>query len=108
MDPRAERIRISVQNLLIQHLFIIVRPHERHGVSNYQRLDSLFNGFVSAYITENTKAAHYWPLCEGNLRVIGGFPAEMASIAESVSISWRHKDHVPIVSNINSTYQSES
>ena len=40
-------------------------------------------------IKENIKAPRHWPLC-GEFTGTGEFPAQMASNAENVSISWRH------------------
>ena len=40
---------------------------------------------------ENIKVPSHWPLC---WEFTGEFPAQMASNAENVSISWRHHDNV--------------
>ena len=40
--------------------------------------------FVKAQVKENIKALRHWPL------VTGGFPTQMASMTENVSIWWRH------------------
>ena len=42
-------------------------------------------------IKESIKATRHWPLC-WELTGTGEFPAQMASNAENVSISWRHQD----------------
>ena len=47
--------------------------------------------FIQAQIKENTKAPRHWPLCgefTGDRRI----PAQMASIAENVSIGRHHHD----------------
>ena len=52
------------------------------GVSNHQPHDWLLNHlFVTG-------------LCEGNSSLTGEFPAQRASNTESVSIWWRHQNHV--------------
>ena len=45
--------------------------------------------FIRAQIKENIKAPCHWSLC-GEFIGTGEFPAQMASNAENVSISWRH------------------
>ena len=47
--------------------------------------------FIQAQIKENIKAPRHWPLC-GEFTGTGEFPAQMASNAENVSISWRHHE----------------
>ena len=48
--------------------------------------------FVQKSIQVNNKEIindpHYWPLCEWNTPVTGGFSSQRASYAESVAISW--------------------
>ena len=39
---------------------------------------------------ESTKAPHHWPICEEELLLTDGLPAQKASNAESASMSWRH------------------
>ena len=46
--------------------------------------------FIQTQIKENIKAPRHWPLCVWNSPGTGEFPAQMASYAEYVSISWRH------------------
>ena len=48
--------------------------------------------FVQAQIKENIKAPHHWPLCEENPPGTEGFPSQMASNVENVSIWLRHHD----------------
>ena len=65
--------------------------NERHGISNHQPLDCLLNASFRCRFKENIKAPHHWPLCReftGDL----WFPAQRASNAENVSISWRHHE----------------
>ena len=47
--------------------------------------------FIQTQIKENIKASRHWPLC-GEFTGTGEFPAQRASCAENVSISWRHRD----------------
>ena len=52
-------------------------------VSNHQPHDCLLNLLFRRRSKKNIKAPRHWPLC-------GEFPAQMASYAENVSISWSH------------------
>ena len=47
--------------------------------------------FIQAQIKENIKAPRHWLLC-GEFSGTGEFPAQRASIAENVSIWWRHHE----------------
>ena len=38
----------------------------------------------------NIKASHYWPFCEENPSVTGGFSSQRVSNLESISMSWFH------------------
>ena len=50
------------------------------------KITSLFTQqFIKEQMKENIKNPRHWPL-----RVIGEFPAQMASNAENVFIRWRH------------------
>ena len=49
----------------------------------HRQLD-FFQQFLHASITENIKAPHHWPLCEGNPPVTGGFPSQRASNEGSI------------------------
>ena len=59
------------------------RHNGRVGVSNHQSRDCLLNRFMRR---SKITSKH----CTGNSPVTGEFPAEMASNAVNVSISWRH------------------
>ena len=48
--------------------------------------------FIQEQIKENFKDPRHWPLCGHRSPVTGEFPAQMASKAENVSISWRRRD----------------
>ena len=61
------------------------RNKERDGVSNHRRLEGLFRRK-----SKKTSKLRFTGLCEGNSAVTGGFPSQGASIAENVSIWWRH------------------
>ena len=66
--------------------------HNGHsGISNHQPQDCLLNGLFRGR-TKKTSELHATGLCEGNSPVTGEFPAQRASIAEKVSIGWRHHD----------------
>ena len=56
---------------------------------NHQPYDCLLNCLFKAQIKENIKAPRHWPLWG---EFPGEFPAQRASTAENVSISWRHHD----------------
>ena len=57
------------------------RDNERNSVSNHQTRHCLLNRLF--------KASRHWPLW-GESPLTGEFPAQMASNAENVTISWRH------------------
>ena len=65
------------------------RHNGRDGVSNHPPHDCLLNRFIQTQINENITAPRHWPLCG---EFTGEFPAQMASNAENVSISWRHHE----------------
>ena len=65
------------------------RHNERDGVSNYRRLDCLFNRLFR-YKSKKTSKLRVTGLCKENSPVICEFPAQRASNAENVSIWWRH------------------
>ena len=69
------------------------RHNERDGVSNHRRLDGLHNRLFRSRSQKTSKLC-VTGLCEGNSPVTGEFPAQMASNAENVLISWRHNGHV--------------
>ena len=59
------------------------------GVSNHQPHHCLPNRFFWRILTKTSKV-RVTGLCAVNSPVTGEFPAQMASNAENVSISWRH------------------
>ena len=63
------------------------------SVSNHQRNDSLLNRLFRRR-SKQTSKLRVTGLCAGNSPVPGEFPAQMASIAENVSIWWRHHDNL--------------
>ena len=64
--------------------------HNRHdGVSNHQPNDCLLNHLFRCR-SKKTSKLRIAGLCAGNSPVTGEFPAQMASNAENVSISWCH------------------
>ena len=64
--------------------------HNGHdGVSNHQPRDCLLNRLFRRR-SKKTSKLRVTGLCAGNSPGTGEFPAQMASNAENVSISWRH------------------
>ena len=59
------------------------------GVSNHYPRDCLLNRLFRRR-PKKTSKLHVTGLCAGNSPVTGEFPAQRASSAENVSISWRH------------------
>ena len=77
------------------------RHNERDGVSDHRRLDCLLNCLFSRKWNKTSKL-RVTGLCEGNLPVTGGFPSQMTSNAENVSIRWRYHVRCSIaVANIS-------
>ena len=68
---------------------IMVTPNDRHGVSNYRSTECLFNDLLRL-TTKKHQRSKLLSLCEGNPHVTDLFPAQKDSIAENVSIWWRH------------------
>ena len=66
---------------------ITVMSHE-YGISNCCQLDCLFKSFFR--ITAKHQSSLSLALCEGNRQMIGGFPSQRDSNAESFSMSWHH------------------
>ena len=62
-------------------------------VSQITSLMIVTQPFIQAQIKENIKAPRQWPLCWEFIGD-GKFPAQMASNAENVSISWRQNEFV--------------
>ena len=77
--------------LLAFRLFQIMtwRHNENDGVSNHQRLDCLLNRLLGRR-SKKTSKPRITGLCEGNPPVTDCFSSQRASIAENVSIWWRH------------------
>ena len=67
------------------------RYNEHEGVSNHQPHDCLLNRIFRRR-SKKTSKFRVTGLCEGNSPVPGELPAQRASNAENVSISWRHHD----------------
>ena len=67
------------------------RHNENDGVSNHQPHDCLLN-HLSKRRSKKTSKLRVTGLSAGNSPVTGEFPAQKASNAENVSISWRHHD----------------
>ena len=66
-------------------------PNGRDGVSNHQPHDCLLNRLFRRRSKKSWKL-RVIGICAGNSPGIGEFPAQVASNAENVSISWRHHD----------------
>ena len=67
----------------------------RDGVSNRQPYDCLLNRLFR-HRSKKISKLRVTGLCVGNSPVTGEFPAQMASNAENVSISWSHHDAQPL------------
>ena len=81
------------------------RHNDHAGVSNHQPHGCLLNRLFRRK-SKKTSKLRVTGLCVGNSPGTGEFPAQMASYAENVSISWRH--HVwlrSILSNIRKLYK---
>ena len=65
------------------------RHNKLDGVSNHRRLDYWLNRLFRRRSKKASKL-RVTGLCEGNSPVTGKFPSQRASIAEIVSIWWRH------------------
>ena len=61
----------------------------------YNEPDGVSNQPLFRRRSKKTSKLRVTGLCEGNSPVTGEFPAERASIAENVSIWWRHHDSDP-------------
>ena len=71
------------------------RHNGRDSVSNHQPHDCLLNRLFRRRSKKASKR-RVTGLCAGNSPGTGGFPSQMASNAENVSIWWRHHD-IPFV-----------
>ena len=77
-------------------LFWFWRHNGRGSVSNHQPHDCLLNRLFRCWCrSKKTSKLRVTGLCVENSSGTGEFPAQMASNAENVSISWRH--HVATV-----------
>ena len=88
------RVKIShhTQSNTCKSLSVLHWLHdERDGVSNHHRSDCLLNRLLRRRLKKTSKL-RITGLCAGNSPVTGEFPAQRASNAENVSISWRHHD----------------
>ena len=74
---------------IVYHMSLRWRHNGRDGVSNHQPHDCLLNRLFRRGSTKTSKL-RVTGLCAGNSLGTGEFPAQMASIAENVSIWWRH------------------
>ena len=83
------------------------RHNGRDSVSNHQPHDCLFNRLFRRR-SKKTSKLRVTGLCEGNSPVTGGFPAQMASNAENVSIWWRHHELNILDMNWNSLNSDNS
>ena len=79
----------TLQMTMIAERTLQLRHNGRDNVSNHQPHDCLLNRLFKAQIKETSKL-RITALCEGDSPVTGEFPAQRASIAEKVSIWWRH------------------
>ena len=66
-----------------------LRHNECNGVSKHQRLACLLNCLLRRR-SKKTSKLHVTGLCDVNPPMTGGFPSQMDSNAENVSIWWRH------------------
>ena len=94
---------MNLMNLYLVIMNSLKRRHNaRHGVSNHQQLDGLYN-YLFTLTSKKTSKSALPALCEGNPpdtggfppqrasnAVSGGFPSQRDSNAESLSIAWRH------------------
>ena len=68
------------------------RHNESDGVSYHQRLQCLLNSWFRRR-SKKTSKLRVTGFCPGNSPVTGEFPDLRASIAENVSIWWRHDEN---------------
>ena len=80
---------ISLNWLYIVQLALQWRHDGHDSISNHQPHDCLLNRLFRRRSTKTSKLS-VTGLCAGNSPGTGGFPAQMASYAENVSIWWRH------------------
>ena len=84
-------MHVSEEEGTQQGFFLPLQWHHnaRDGVSNHQRLHCLLNCWFRRR-SKKTSKLRVTGLCDGNSTVPGEFPAQKASNAENVFISWRH------------------
>ena len=70
---------------------ITVTSYGHNGVSDHHPLECLRNRLFRRR-SKKTSKLRVTGLCEGNPPVIGGYPSQRASNAESISTWWRHHD----------------
>ena len=73
--------------------------------SQITRLAILYSTVYSYADKNNIKAPRHWPLC-GEFTGDGEFPAQRASNADNVSISWRHHALQPAKLAYHITYDN--
>ena len=67
--------------------------NEHDDISNHMRFDCLLSHLFRCRSKKISKL-HVIGLCEGNSPVTGKFPTQRASIADNVSIWWRHDQYL--------------
>ena len=82
---------VTVNTLLYFAMTFQWRHNGRDDVSNHQPQDCLLNHLFRRG-SKKTSKLRVTGLCAGYSPVTGEFPAQMASNAENVSISWRYND----------------
>ena len=96
MSTRLPSNRVSSNQITLIHCLKIKslqrRYNGRDGVSNHQPHDCLLN-YLFRRRSRKTSKLRVTGLCAGNSPVTGEFPAQMASNAENVAISWRHNEN---------------
>ena len=78
------------------------RHNGRDIVSNHQPHHCLLNRLFR-HISKKTSKLRVTGLCAGNSPVTDGFPAQMASYVENVSIWWRHHVFLFLFNDRNNT-----
>ena len=82
---------VVVTQYWMLHISLRWRHNGGDSVSNHQPHDCLLNRLFRRR-SKKTSKLRVTGLCGGNSPGTGEFPAQMASNAENVSISWRHHD----------------
>ena len=93
MEMHVHIIHIIYICLKVTLVALLWRHNGRDGVSNYKSHDWLLNRLFRHRLKETSKL-RVTGLCAGNSPLTGEFPAQMASNAKNVSISWRHYEKV--------------